>query len=50
MTRKPTPKSEPKPERSEYENFEDFARRIIAVPKPETDEERAKENGKKSDR
>jgi hypothetical protein len=42
-----TPKPKPDEKSPEYERFEDFARKIIAVPKREIDEQRDKANGKK---
>jgi hypothetical protein len=42
-----TPKPKPGAKSPEYERFEDFARKIIAVPKREIDEQRDKQNGKK---
>jgi hypothetical protein len=41
------PKPKPDEKSPEYERFEDFARKIIAVPKREIDEQRDKQNGKK---
>jgi hypothetical protein len=43
--------SEPaSPEPSPFKRFEDFARRIVAVPKSELDEKQAEYDKKKADR
>ncbi len=44
--RKPVPKHEhPKPEPTDYERFEDLAKKLARVPKREIDAERTKQNG-----
>lgn len=43
------PKPKPDEKSDEYRQFEDFARKLVAVPKHEIDAERAKESGKPKD-
>lgn len=42
------PKPKPDDKSDEYRRFEDFARKLVAVPKHEIDAERAKEAAEKA--